>query len=150
MESVDKLTIADEMIEAAIEAFLTHKRYFSALNLAGVAEEFYGKYIRICGDRDIQMETIEAAGKLSNIHGGPETPIKEWKNIANHLKNAVKHFDSERDRYVDIDAEDEARSMIGDALSNHAKLDRPVTPTIQRFYDYGREWAVNNAHIYPL
>lgn len=150
IDKVDKLIIADEMIEAAIEEFLTYQRYFAALNLAGVAEELYGKYVRIQGGRDIQMEIIEAAGKLEKMYGHPDTPLKEWKNIANHLKNAVKHFDSEKDRYLEFDAEDEAKSMIGDALSNHAKLEREVTPTIKRFYDFGREWAEKNANIRPL
>ena len=139
--------IADEMIEAAIEEFFTFRRFFVAINLAGVSGELYGKYIRICGGSDIQTETINAADKLGKLHGGPEIFTKEWKKIANNLKNAVKHFDSENDRYLELDAEDEARAMIGDALTNHSKLDRTVTPTIQKFYDFGRDWSEKRDRI---
>jgi hypothetical protein len=145
MPRIDKLSIADELIEAAIEEFIDQKRYFSAFNLAGVAEELYGKYVRINGGQDVQMETIQVAGKLGKLQYGLEFEIKEWKKTANYLKNSVKHFDSESDRYLEIDTTNEARLMIGDALSNHAKLERDVTPTIQRFYDFGREWV--SSHV---
>lgn len=136
-ETVDKLVIADQMIETSIVEFLDQERYFSAFNLAGVAEELYGKYVRIIGRKDTQQEGIEAAAKISELFGAPEQAVKDWKKIANYMKNSVKHFDSENDRYIEIDAEDEARLMIADALSNHFKLDRKVTPIIQRFYEYG-------------
>ena len=140
-ETVDKLVIADQIIEASIEEFLDSHRYFSAFNLAGVAEELYGKYVRITGGRDVQQEGIEAAAKIAELYGVPQQAVREWKKIANYMKNAVKHFDSEADRYIEIDAEDEARLMIADALSNHFKVDREVTPIIQRFYKYGYEKA---------
>ena len=144
---VDKLEIADEMLEPAIVEFLDHGRYFSSFNLAGVAEELYGKYVRVVGLRDSQHDNIEAASKVARMQGGPELTVKDWKKIATTHKNAVKHLDSESDRYVEIDAEDEARLMIADALSNHNKLNRLVTPTIQRYNGFGREWVQSNAHI---
>ena len=52
IEKHDKLDIADEMLDSAITAFVEHKRFFVALNLAAVAEELYGKYVRICGLKD--------------------------------------------------------------------------------------------------
>ena len=133
------------MIEASIEEFLDSQRYFSAFNLAGVAEELYGKYVRVTGGRDAQQEGIEAAAKIAELYGAPEQAVRDWKKIANYMKNAVKHFDSEADRYIEIDAEDEARLMIANALSNHSKLDREVTPIIQRFYEYGHRKATEMA-----
>ncbi len=135
MTNVDKLIIADEMIESAIVEYFDHKSYFSSLNLACVAEEIYGKYIRITGGKDIQMETIRAAERLVKLSGRPVLPVKKWKKIANINKNSIKHLDSVNDRYIEIEILYEARLGIGDALSNHEKLDRDVTPTIQRFYD---------------
>ena len=60
MHKHDKLEIADQMLDAAINEFLNHKRYLPALNLAAVAEELYGKYIRICHDQDALQKNIEA------------------------------------------------------------------------------------------
>ena len=47
MKRYDKLHIADEMLDSAIEEFLDNRRFFAALNMAGVAQELYGKAIKI-------------------------------------------------------------------------------------------------------
>jgi len=139
---VDKLTIADQMLETSIEEFIDKGRFFSAFNLAGVSEELYGKYVRISGGKDTQQEDIEAIFKIAEQLGFPEQSVREWKKVANYMKNAVKHFDSEADRHIEIAPEDEARLMITAALSNHSKLGREVTPIIQRFNEYGHEKAL--------
>jgi hypothetical protein len=136
----DKLNIADEMIEAAIAAFLDDQRYFAALNLAAVAEELYGKYVRLIGEEDIQLQLVNAANKIGARQGSDFT-VKDWKKVANYYKNAVKHFDSESDRFLEIDAREEARSMIGMALTNHSTLEREYTPVIDRFYVFAKNWA---------
>lgn len=141
MQTVDKLDIADEMIESAIQQFLDHQHYFAAFNLAGVAEEIYGKALRIDGGKDSQMELIDAVRLLTAQRGGPDIPVREWKKIATEKKNSIKHLDSASDRHIQIDVEDEARLMIGEALSNHTKLARSVTSEIQRFYEFGNEYA---------
>jgi hypothetical protein len=138
MNCIDKLDIADEMLDAAINEFLKHQRFVVAINLAAVAEELYGKYIRITGGLDTQLETINAIVKMTK---NPDMKIKDWKNVANNLKNSIKHFDSEKDRYVELNAEDEARLMIADALSNRDKLKRSDSPEVLAFYDYGRTYA---------
>jgi hypothetical protein len=45
----DKLDIAYEMLDGAINALLDFKQYFVATNLAGVAEELYGYVIQFDG-----------------------------------------------------------------------------------------------------
>lgn len=139
MNRIDKLDIADEMLDAAINEFINHQRFIAAINLAGVAEELYGKYIRITGRLDTQLETINAVKKMTK---NPSMSTKDWKNIANYLKNSIKHFDSEKDRYIEIDSENEARLMIADALSNREKLNRPDSKEVLDFYEYGRNYAL--------
>lgn len=146
METHDKLEIADQMLNAAINEFLGHGRYLVALNLAAVAEELYGKYVRICQMKDAFQENIEAVQQIAQAEGGPELEVKEWKQIANTYKNDIKHFDSETDRYVEIDSEDEARLAIVDALSNHAKLEREESDEVRRFSMWAQKYAANNAH----
>jgi len=123
----DKAEIADEMLEAAIEHFF-QGRYFAALNLSGVAQEIYGKLVRLAGLQDQIQETIHFANEIAKRHGGPDVTVKEWKKIAGEQKNSIKHFDSEADRYIEIDAQDEARSMIADAVSEKEKLGRVPIP----------------------
>ncbi len=144
MKKVNKLDIADEMIEAAIEEFIDNKRHFAALNLAGVAEEIYGKQIRIAGSVDSLEGNIQAAAKVNARLGGSELSPKNWKRIFNFHKNSVKHYDSQSDQYVEINVEQEAEFMIEDALSNHAKLNRACSSKIQRFYDFVIENAQKN------
>ncbi|WP_373091706.1 hypothetical protein [Zhongshania sp.] len=142
----DKAEIADEMLDAAIEQFF-EGRYFAALNLSGVAQEIYGKLVRLAGLQDQIQETIHFANEIAKLQGGPEVTVKEWKKIAGEQKNGIKHFDSETDRYIDMDAQDEARSMIGDAVSEKDKLGRANTKNTDRFYEFARVWSVKNVHI---
>ena len=140
----DKLDISDEMIEAAVVEFLDHRRYFAALNLAGVAEELYGIFARIDGKQNCQDGLIELARTIAKIDGAEELPVKGWKKIANYSKNAIKHLDDESDIEIELDSFDEARAMIGNALSNHTLLSRKMTPNIQRFYVFAKAWAVDH------
>lgn len=140
----DKLDISDEMIEAAVVEFLDHRRYFAALNLAGVAEELYGTFAKINGKQNYQAGLIELAQAIAKNDGEEELPVKKWKKIANYPKNAIKHLDDEYDIKIELDSFDEARAMIGNALSNHNLLSRKMTPTIQRFYVFAKTWAVDH------
>jgi hypothetical protein len=145
MEATDKLVIADEMLDAAIVEYLDHKRYFASLNLAGIAEEIYGNFLKFSGLPNTQRETIDLVRAIGSLEGAPELSDKEWWQIATSDKNAIKHLDSIQDQFVIINALDSSRLMINDALSNHLKLNREITLTIQRFYEFGRQWAAKNS-----
>ena len=141
LKSVDKLVIADEMLEASIDEFIDKKRFFSSINLAGVAEEIYGKYVRTTGQRDVQNDLVEDAIKISVTQGGPKFEFKEMKKVANHDKNAIKHFDSSSDRYIEINEESEARLAISTAIENHTRADRPNLIAIDRFREFASEYV---------
>ncbi len=145
MEPTDKLLIADEMLDASIVEFLDHKRYFASLNLAGVAEEIYGNFLKFSGLPNTQRETIDLVRAIGNVEGAPELSDKEWWQIATSDKNAIKHIDSIQDQFVIINALDSSRLVMNDALSNHLKLNREVTPTVKRFYEFGRQWTTKNS-----
>jgi len=145
----DKLDIADEMLDAAIAAFLDSKQFFVALNLAGVAEELYGKVIRINGGVNSQSSLIELAKAIARHDDGVEMTDKELFNVSCMHKNDIKHLDTEEQRFIELDVEDEARATIGCALTNHTLLDRQFTPTIQRFYEFGRAWSLKAAKEKP-
>lgn len=137
----DKLDIADEMLDAAIAAFLDSKQFFVALNLAGIAEELYGKHIRLNGGMNSQSSLIELAKAMARADGDFETTDKDLFNVSVKHKNDIKHLDTEEQRFIEIDVEDEARAAIGCALTNHNLLRRPFTPNIQRFIEFGRAWS---------
>lgn len=140
----DKLDIADEMLDGAITAFLDSKQFFVALNLAGVAEELYGKLIRLNGGMNSQSSLIELAKAIARYDGDELTDTDLFKVSVMH-KNGIKHLDTEGQRFIEIDIEDEARSAIGCALANHTLLDRQFTPTVHRFYEFGQAWSQQKA-----
>lgn len=142
---VDKLEIADQMLESAIEEFLDKKMFFVALNSAGVASEIYAKAIRLGGGKESQREVIDSAMASSKKWDVPESNLKEMKEIANHLKNGVKHFDTQNDRYIELDPEEEAMYMIAEAMANNGKLGCIQNSVIQRFTESGRVKAVEMA-----
>tara|TARA_R110002050_G_scaffold251612_1_gene389873 strand:- start:137 stop:610 length:474 start_codon:yes stop_codon:yes gene_type:complete len=139
---IDKLDIADQMLESAIEEFLDKKRFFTAFNSAGVASEIYAKAIRLKGGTESQREVIDAAIALMQKWNAPGSSLREMKKITNHLKNGIKHFDSENDRYIELAPEEEAMYMIAEAMTNSEKLCRAQTPAIQRFTEFGRAKSI--------
>ena len=137
----DKLDIADEMLDGAIKAFLDSKQFFVAFNLASVAEELYGKLIRLNGGMNSQNSLIDLAKAIARIDGNVELTDSDLFKVSVMHKNGIKHLDTEEQRFIEIDVEDEARSAIGCALTNHTLLERQFTPTVQRFYEFGRAWS---------
>lgn len=137
----DKLNIADEMLDGAIRAFLDSQQFFVALNLAGVAEELYGKAIRLSGGTNSQSSLIELAKAIARLDGNSDLNDSDLFKVSVMHKNGIKHLDTEEQRYIEIDVEDEARAAIGCALTNHTLLDRQFTPNVQRFYEFGRTWS---------
>lgn len=139
----DKLDIADEMLEVAIHAFLDTGHYFVAINLANVAEELYGKFIKLTGGESSQQSLVKAAqGLASSIWSDGPPCDKDLINASVRVKNDIKHLDTLDQRYLEVDVEDEARAAIGCALTNHTTLGREPSPTTQRFYDYAQRWSV--------
>ena len=144
-----KLDIADDMLDAAIEAFIDTKHYFVAINLAGVAEDLYGGFIDNSGGKHAKSELIKLAEYISSIEGTERLPHKEWQKIANHNKNHVKHLNSlEPDQlFIELDAEDEARAAIGIAITNHDKLGREPSPALHRFWMFAKTWSENKVAV---
>lgn len=140
----DKLVIADEMLVAAIIEYLDHGRYFASLNLAAIAEELYGKYVRVKGLQDAQHQLIVEANKISHDQGVTVITVKDWKKTSVFYKNSIKHFDSEADRFVEMNPENEARLTISDALTNHKLLNRQSSTTIQRFCEFAERWVIQH------
>lgn len=138
----DKLEIADEMLNSAIAFFFDHQ-YFAALNLAGVAQELYGKQVRLRGSIDQIQEIVKFSTELAAKHANPSATQDELRKFALSPKNGIKHFNNASDRYIKIDAQDEARLMIEDALSEHSKLGRSYSSKLAKFTEYSRQISLN-------
>jgi hypothetical protein len=150
----DKLDIAYEMLDGAINALLDFKQYFVATNLAGVAEELYGYVIQFDGGTNSQKGLVDLAKVLGGADASDKLVNKSLYDASVMVKNSIKHIYSKEDRFLEVDAQDEARSAINCALTNHSLLEREFTPTIQRFYEFAREWSKaameSGAEVQPL
>ena len=131
----DKLIIADEMMESAIENYIDHKRYFAALNLAGVAQEIYGKWIRINGGKDLPSQSLD---NMEAVHKelGEEFNRKKFVNLGNLPKNSIKHFDGINDRHAVLEPNFDSFLQLAEAFVEHKRLNRPVTDNITRLEAY--------------
>ena len=131
---VQKLDIAIEFIDDAIRLY-DGKRYFSALHLAGAAEEIFAAYIVESGLEPIKTKDAKAAKKLGKALYKADVSLKELEKIADTSKNAIKHathkksFDPEARVRPSVDA----YRMIRRALKNADLIKAPVSPLIYGF-----------------
>lgn len=132
MESFDKLEIADEMLESAIGSYLDSEKYFSALHLAGAAQEIYGKWLRIRGGQDFSTMMLNHADKIF------DAPIdrRAIKKEDRRSKNSIKHMDNESDRFVHLNPQLDSFMAISEAVTEYLMLRRPETTNITRFKSY--------------
>lgn len=132
MDKFDKLEIADEMLEKAIDSYLDDQMYFSALHLAGAAQEIYGKWLRIKGGQDYTTMIFDQIAKFS------KTPLdrKAMKKEDKRPKNSIKHMDNESDRYVFLRPKLDAFYIISEAMTEYMMLHREETANIIRFKEY--------------
>lgn len=132
MGKIDKLDIADEMLEGAIESYLDSKKFFSALHLAGAAQEIYGKWLRINGGQDFSTLMLDHASKIF------EEPIdrKAIKKEDKRPKNSIKHMDSKSDRFAHLNPQMDSFMAISEAVTEYLMLQRPETVNIKRFKNY--------------
>jgi hypothetical protein len=129
MNKFDKLIIADEMLETAIEAYLDDNKYFSALHLAGAAQEVYGKWLRIKGGTNFSTMMLEQAAKALNNDIDRKAIKKEDKRP----KNSIKHFDDESDRFAYLNPKLDSFTMLSETVTEYSMLKRTETANIIRF-----------------
>ena len=141
MEKIDKIQIAEEMMTAAIVEYLEHRRYYAAINLAGVAEELYGKLIRISGEKTMRDEVIDSA---LDVEKERYLTRKDMKRAASYFKNAIKHMNSRNDRFIHINAESEAIYAIAEAMENRDKLNLPPNKFLDRFSEDAKKYHEEN------
>ena len=147
MEKVNKLEIAKEMLDAAIDEYLDHQRHFAAYNLAAIAEELLGKFVRLNGGKDALSQSVESVKLVNKALKGDELSDKEWKKEISKLKNSIKHIDSGNDRHINTNISDEVKWKINDAVKNFDTLNLDTTQNIERYFKRWRETMRHNKAI---
>ena len=137
-----KVTAALELLDRAIELYLRRDSYYSALNLAGAAEEVLAVYVR-----ELPADSSTTVGSASDqlkqlfvvISNQDEREASEkWFHDRTYdAKNSVKHKRGKRDNFVDFDPKSEAGDLIDLAVSTYFQLfsrtDIPYLPSVEAF-----------------
>lgn len=121
---VSKLAIATEYLNTAIALYFRGDAYFSALHLAGAAQELLGKFVERTGAISAHTSLVEGAVRISkylNENGEPSTD-KQIRAVVNYAKNRVKHMNDVGDDVVDFHAQTKAREMLDLAVSEFYQL----------------------------
>jgi hypothetical protein len=139
-DTYTKLDIAHEYIDAEMQLYIENRNYFSAIHLAGVAEELFGRHLP--KDERISTVALKAQIGLQVLQGGKEveyetaqkTERKKALGITLGARNAIKHMNDDRSDFtVTIDPAVEALNWIEDALINLEKLNLPKPKNYMRF-----------------
>jgi len=145
-QTYSQIDLATEQLDDAISLFLKNRSFFSALVLAGAADEILAKALSHSGQQnslDRRYETMEPI--LTMRRQTKEDFIRD----ENDALNAIKEMASASDTSVTLDLEEAAHWMIVRACHNYDLLGLPVTSNMRKFEDYFYERVVGPADPFP-
>ena len=137
-----KHEVALELMEWAIQAFLSGRGYYVAIHLAGAAEEVLAVYLR-----SPDMPLTPAAESFASLFLHLSEPtsereadeLRKWgMDRMNGARNSVKHKRGHGDNVVEFDPYEEAADAIDRAISNYTrllqKIQLPVVPSMDSYH----------------
>ena len=137
-----RVDLAIEQLDTALELFLTDQSLAAVLTLAGAAEEILGKAISLKGRQDALRYKYDVLNSTHQaLHGKP----LEWKQFSdgeNRARNALKHMRSLSEDTITTDLHGAALWMLVRARANYHELDCPRTDRMDRFDNWFYEHIV--------
>ncbi|PSW08297.1 hypothetical protein C9J01_24310 [Photobacterium rosenbergii] len=138
MHEYSKVKIALEYLEAAVDEYDLHSRYFTSMNLACVSEELLGKFVRVLtGKPDRHSESVDNLLKIQEKIDFGFNDRKKLQKLLLNGKNTIKHMDNAADSMAKLyyPIEVEAFWAIECAVENIKLLDIPIPDEVQAFLD---------------
>jgi hypothetical protein len=140
-ETYQKIDIAHEYLDMAMQLYMEKRDFFCAIHLAGAAEEIFGSHLQ--KEQRISHLAVKAQIQILAFEAGATPEYQEAKNMVLSSKNKIKHMDGDEDSTILIDPVFQARRWIDDALTNlytlqeyTEKLKRPKSATQWKYEDY--------------
>ncbi|NVD74560.1 hypothetical protein HUX88_29170 [Duganella sp. BJB1802] len=138
--AVSKMTVATEYLNRAIELYFRGDSDFSALHLAGAAQELLGKFVGRAGRQSAHSQLVDGALRIANVlppTGKPATE-KGIKGVISFAKNRVKHMDETGDDMIEYDVRKAAADMLDIAIAEFYELfdsgaEISISPEIERY-----------------
>jgi hypothetical protein len=129
-QHVGKHEIACEFLSRAIELYRRGDSFYSALHLAGAAEEVFSVIFRELPAKagtknkstfDQMKDAVVALSAPNTSEEAKE--VEEWIHWRmTHAKNSVKHMRGLKDGGVTFNAQEEASDIIDRAISTYIQL----------------------------
>jgi hypothetical protein len=143
----DRLDLATEQLEVAVELFLSKRSFVSALTLAGAAEEVLGKALNHKGQKNWRQKEFDLVA-LPERASGRQYDWKKFIEETNKTRNAAKHFRHSQESIIASDTENDSLQMIVRAILNYRDLDLPRKTFIQTFHTWFYDNVVGSEHDY--
>jgi hypothetical protein len=141
-KTYQRVDLAIEQLDTALELFLSERSYASALTLAGAAEEILGQAISQKGQQDALRYKYDV---LNSTHRELHGKTLEWKRFSdgeNHARNALKHMRSRSEDTVTTDLQEAAIWMLVRACANYGAMDFARTDRMDSFDNWFYEHVV--------
>ncbi len=139
-QTYDRIDLACEQLDCALELFLSQRSHVSALTLGGASEEILGQALRQIGSATTLDAMFPLVEPTQTLISGRSYTSKEYRNEKNRVRNAAKHMRNTSQRTIDADLEDEALWLIVRACDNYRRLNFPETERMAEF----EEWFHKN------
>ena len=139
-ETYEKLDIACQQLNTAIDLFFEDANHFSVITLTGAAEEILGRYMELIGKQSSLDGIVKGTALVHKHLYGEELPHKEFKFRANMARNSIKHLDSDEDLNVMFDSKEEMINMLVRATDNYFGMEIPESDQVRKF----NEWYMEN------
>ena len=142
LRTYQRVDLAKEQLETALELFLRRGSFVSALTLAGAAEEILGKALSQRGEKTTLEHEYPLIRPVEELFRYESFSWKEFVEKKNLVRNAAKHMKDASELIVTADLEDEALWMIVRACDNHARLGLQEAPLMKEFKAWFSEHVV--------
>ena len=137
-----KLDIAHQQLDTAIQLFFEGVDYFSVVTLAGASEEIFGQELEFHGLTSSIRNMSEVGAQVSAYLDNPPSTAKEIRDRANHARNNLKHHSPEKETTVTVDIRQEAIDMLSRAFDNATMLDASWSDQMFKFNEWFLEHEV--------
>lgn len=145
MPKYSKLFVATEQLDTALQLYLGGHDYFSAITLAGAAEEILSVYLKRHSQPNSFDEDLESSQRVYLWLYGEEVSRHAMHKTVNRVKNATKHMQGKSDTELVCHPAEEAKTVLDRAVSNYYRLmafeELPETPRIREFHEHLAENA---------
>lgn len=119
----ERLQLAKEQLDDALELFLDLKKFSSAITLAGASEEVFGRALKLRGISPAVEVSFESMSRFHDELLGEKLDKAQYIEKENSARNALKHLQHDKGPTISVDLEDAACWMLVRALKNGKLLD---------------------------